>query len=191
MAWHTFAATHHRSAFGGGDDADELDGFGDEDFEEFAGDGAPAKAPAGASIPEDAEYDDEEGESSEAPSSSEAAAAKPVAAAPAPAPQSRPPPGGQPASSNITGSNAVAVRMNRTCTRVSQPFVAGYDMTTDSQIKVSGRALRRFVINGAMTAPGSFGAEIRSESSFRFLDAPRLFCLELVFQAALTVRVRF
>lgn len=166
-----------RSAFAGEGDGGDFDGFGEEDFEEFADAGSSAGDSVDNAIAEDEEYDDEDTASSARP----AASASAPKAAPKAAPDAAggagklplnggatprtgdPAAGGARNAETFTNSQAVAVKMNKSCIRLTQPFVAGYDMTTDQQLKINGRGLRRLLINGAMTAPGSFGAEIRSE----------------------------
>jgi hypothetical protein len=173
----------HRSAFDGGGGGDDFGGFGDgdEDFEDFEGD-------EGGAGEGDEEFDDD-AFGAEPKAAAPQQPKKPVGgstewtagAAPKAAPsgtrQPRPqgPAGARPQGSGgavrppgqrgMVNAKALPVRINRQWRALSQPFVAGYDMTTDQVVKVGDRGLRRIFLNACMTAPGSFGVEIRSECS--------------------------
>eukprot|EP00039_Didymoeca_costata_P003244 m.66315 g.66315 ORF g.66315 m.66315 type:complete len:619 (-) comp11797_c0_seq1:99-1955(-) len=58
-------------------------------------------------------------------------------------------------------TQAWACNLSKQVTQISQPFVAGVDMTTSEHFDVSGKALRRMHFNSRMIHPGSFKLEIR------------------------------
>lgn len=60
-------------------------------------------------------------------------------------------------------TKACACNLNRVLSSISQPFMAGVDMTTNTIVDVTGKALRRMYFNCQMTHPGSFKVEIRDE----------------------------
>eukprot|EP00036_Acanthoecidae_sp_10tr_P007429 CAMPEP_0182919922 /NCGR_PEP_ID=MMETSP0105_2-20130417/3086_1 /TAXON_ID=81532 ORGANISM="Acanthoeca-like sp., Strain 10tr" /NCGR_SAMPLE_ID=MMETSP0105_2 /ASSEMBLY_ACC=CAM_ASM_000205 /LENGTH=412 /DNA_ID=CAMNT_0025057211 /DNA_START=42 /DNA_END=1280 /DNA_ORIENTATION=- len=165
------AAEDFGSAFteSGGDD---FDGFGDEDFEDFAEPSAST-----GTIAEEGEEFDDDFEDDDSPAAAPAPAgvsaakksgaetAKGGALAPSSAAAGQPTKklgaSARPAETFMK-SQAVAIKMNKSCRFISQPFISGYDMTSDSTGKVGGRGLRRILINACMTAPGSIAAEIRT-----------------------------
>lgn len=170
----------YRSAFEDGGGGDDFGGFGDEDFEDFQdGDGIGEEgeeefdddAFGGAEPAKPKQPKQPVGGSTEwKASTTPAAPAGPKQPRPQGPAGARPQgPGGAvrpagPRPQHMVNAKALPVRINKQWRALSQPFVVGYDMTMDQVTKVGERGLRRIFLNACMTAPGSFGVEIRSES---------------------------
>lgn len=138
-----------------GGDGDAMDGFGDEE-EADSGGAAPAPA-ADAAVPAK-QMDEPHGLLA-------AAGAKPTAGKKPPQRSSNGPRMKKGSASNaLSGTQKLASNLNKIISKVSQPFVAGHDMSTNAVIDVTDKALASITFNCMMKFPGSFRVELRTES---------------------------
>ena len=151
-----------------------MDGFGDEGDE--GGAAAESGETAAAENPDEGDEGGaaaESGETAAAENPGEphgllaAAGAKPITKTKEKSPQRsrNGPQRKKGASANaLSGAKRLASNLNKIISKVSQPFVAGHDMSSNQTADVTGQAIVRISFNCMMNYPGSFKVELRTEA---------------------------